>query len=297
MATGPIHVGTAGWSYPDWEGIVYPRTSSTERLRSVVDFLDCVEIDSSFYRPPTPRVAANWVKIAGGRADFRFLAKAWQRFTHERSTRWTQGEFELFTSGLAPLREAGKLELVLFQFPWSFRNEPHNRDWLDQIADGFADWPVAAELRHDSWACDEVADFFRTHKLTYCNIDQPALAHCILPGATVTSDTGYYRLHGRNAKNWFRKEQETYGGRYDYLYAEAELDKLWQPIRRVAEQTKKTFVIFNNHKDAKAFANALQLKIRLQPDVPVRGPVSLLAAYPALRPHVQPAGEEQLPLV
>ena len=113
----------------------------------------------------------------------------------------------------------------------------------------------------------------------------------------MTSDTGYYRLHGRNAKNWFRKEQETYGGRYDYLYAEAELDKLLQPIRRVAEQTKKTFVIFNNHKDAKAFANALQLKIRLQPDVPVRGPVSLLAAYPALRPHVQPAGEEQLPLV
>jgi uncharacterized protein YecE (DUF72 family) len=297
MTHGSIRIGTAGWSYHDWEGIVYPRAKSAERLRAVVEFLDCVEIDSSFYRPPTPRMTANWVKTAGACADFRFLAKAWQRFTHERSARWTQSELELFTSGLAPLRDAERLELVLFQFPWSFRNEPCNRDWLKLIAEEFARWPIAVEVRHDSWLADEVTDFFRARKLTWCNIDQPALAHCIRPGAIVTSDTGYYRLHGRNVKNWFREKQEAYGGRYDYLYAETELDELLQHIHRVAEQTKKTFVIFNNHKDAKAFANALQLKIRLQPEAIVRAPASLLTVYPALRSRVQPAGEEQLPLV
>jgi uncharacterized protein YecE (DUF72 family) len=297
MAQGSIHIGTAGWSYPDWEGVAYPRAASAERLRTVVDFLDCVEVDSSFYRPPTPRMTANWAKTASAHADFRFLAKAWQRFTHERSAPWTQTELELFTNGLAPLRDAGVLELVLFQFPWSLRNEPHNRDWLKRIAAEFAAWPVAIELRHDSWIADEVADFFRAQKLTWCNIDQPTLAHCIRPSTIVTSDTGYYRLHGRNAKNWFRDKQEAYGGRYDYLYAETELDELLQHIRRVAEQTKKTFVIFNNHKDAKAFANALQLKIRLQPEAVVRAPASLLTAYPALQSRVKPAGEEQLPLI
>ncbi|HUK83594.1 MAG TPA: DUF72 domain-containing protein [Verrucomicrobiae bacterium] len=297
MAQPAIHVGTAGWSYPDWEGIAYPRANSAERLRTVVEFLDCVEIDSSFYRPPTPRMTANWAKTAAVHTGFQFLAKAWQRFTHERSASWTQAELELFTDGLAPLREAGKLELILFQFPWSFRNERRNQDWLKQIAESFADWPVAVEVRHDSWVSDKVADFFRAHKLTCCNIDQPDLAHCIRPAEIVTSDTGYYRLHGRNGKNWFRERQESYGGRYDYLYAETELDELLHHIRHVAEHTKKTFVIFNNHKDAKAFANALQLKIRLQPDAVVRAPVSLLAAYPALRSRVQPAGEEQLPLM
>jgi uncharacterized protein YecE (DUF72 family) len=297
MAQGPIHIGTAGWSYPDWEGIVYPRSDSSKRLRTVVDFLDCVEIDSTFYRPPTPRMTANWAKTAGAHTGFRFLAKAWQRFTHERSAPWTQTELELFMNGLAPLRDAGKLEMVLFQFPWSFRNESRNRDWLKLIAGEFATWPIAVELRHDSWVANEVADLFRAHKLTWCNIDQPALAHCIRPGAIVTSDAGYYRLHGRNASNWFREKQEAYGGRYDYLYAETELDELLQHIRRVTEQTKKTFVIFNNHKDAKAFANALQLKIRLQPETVVRAPVSLLTAYPTLRSRVQPSGEEQLPLV
>ena len=293
MTAGPILVGTAGWSYPDWEGIVYPRASSTERLRSAVEFLDCVEIDSSFYRPPTPRMAANWIKVAGTHPDFRFLAKAWQRFTHQRDSKWSQAEFDLFAGGLAPLRDAGRLEALLFQFPWSFRNEPRNRDWLDALAEAFAGWPVAIEVRHDSWT-DE---FFRERELIFCNIDQPRLNHCLPLTAIATAATGYYRLHGRNAKNWFREQQDAYGGRYDYLYSEAELDELLPQIRRVAERTKKTFVIFNNHKDAKAFANALQLKIRLQPDAPARAPASLLAAYPALRSRVRPAGEEQLPLV
>jgi len=297
MAQPSIYVGTAGWSYPDWENIVYPRASSVERLRTIVEFLDCVEIDSSFYRPPTPRMTANWAKTAGVRDGFRFLAKAWQRFTHDRSAPWGQTELELFTNGLEPLREAGKLELILFQFPWSFRNDSRNRDWLKLIAGAFANWPVAVEVRHDSWTGDEVTEFFRAHKLTFCNIDQPGLSHCLRPGEIVTSDTGYYRLHGRNARSWFREKQESYGGRYDYLYSEAELGELLSRIHHVAQRAKRTFVIFNNHKDAKAFANALQLKIRLQPEDVMRAPALLLVAYPALRSRLQPAGEEQLPLV
>src|SRR5947209_7960205 len=77
---GMILIGTAGWSYPDWEGIAYPKAKSADRLRTMARYLDCVEVDSSFYRPPTARMTAGWVRATP--PEFRFLAKAWQRFTH-----------------------------------------------------------------------------------------------------------------------------------------------------------------------------------------------------------------------
>jgi uncharacterized protein YecE (DUF72 family) len=297
VAENPILIGTAGWSYPDWEAVVYPPGRPAERLATVARYLDCVEIDSSFYRPPTPQMTQKWVKALADRPEFRFLAKAWQRFTHERATRWSQAEFDLFTRGLKPLQEAGRLDALLFQFPWSFRYSAENRDWLRQIAEAFADWPVAVEFRHDSWLREKTLEFLRSNRITLCHIDQPALAHCIRPGTDVTTDTGYYRLHGRNAKNWFREKQEVYGGRYDYLYSEAELGELLSRIKRVAEKTKRTFVIFNNHKDAKAFSNALQLKARLTPGAKLRAPATLLSRYPVLRACATAEGEEQLQLV
>src|SRR5207244_11608210 len=104
-----------------------------------------------------------------------FLAKAWQRFTHERDSNWSQAELDLFLGGFAPLRESGRLDALLFQFPWSFRDERPNRDWLQNIADAFVDCRVAVEVRHDSWS--EAEPFFRERGLIYCNVDQPPLNH------------------------------------------------------------------------------------------------------------------------
>ncbi|MCX7824582.1 MAG: DUF72 domain-containing protein [Verrucomicrobiae bacterium] len=297
MAEAQILIGTAGWSYADWENVVYPVGQSPDRLRWLAQYLDCVEVDASFYRPLEPRIAESWLKRLADRPRFRFLAKAWQRFTHERKSPWTRSELELGTRGLEPLRAAVRLDALLFQFPWSFRNDAPNREWLTRIAGDFAGWPVAVELRHDSWLRDETIAFFREWRLIFCNIDQPALEHCIRPTAHATTDTGYYRLHGRNAANWFRKEQEVYGGRYDYLYSDAELDGLLTHIRRVASQTKRTFVVFNNHRDAKAFANALGLQAKLAQGSTVRAPSSLLARYPQLRGRVVADGEEHLTLM
>jgi uncharacterized protein YecE (DUF72 family) len=148
------------------------------------------------------------------------------------------------------------------------------------------------------------------------------LGHCIQPTSHATTDTGYYRLHGRNARNWFREKQDAYGGlsprrsgsrfgkafgaawvghaggRYDYLYSETELAELEPKIQRVAAKTKKTFVVFNNHKDAKAFSNALQMKAKLSPGAKLHAPAMLVQRYPALRATgVIPNGNEQLPLV
>jgi uncharacterized protein YecE (DUF72 family) len=210
---------------------------------------------------------------------------------------WTTAEFDLFTAGLEPLRESGRLDSLLFQFPWSFRNDARNRDWLRAVADDFADWPMAVEVRHDSWLADETFEFLHERRIAFCNIDQPVLAHCIPPTAHATADIGYFRLHGRNARNWFREKQDAYGGRYDYLYSAAELDDLLAHITTIAAWTKKTFAVFNNHKDAKAFSNALQVKARLTPAVAVRAPAPLRDRYPSVRASTIPDGDEQLPLV
>jgi uncharacterized protein YecE (DUF72 family) len=288
--TGMIHIGTAGWSYADWEGIAYPKLKAPDRLRTIARYLDCVEVDSSFYRPPTARMTAAWREATP--AAFRFLAKAWQRFTHQRDTKWSQSELDLFLGGFAPLRD--RLDAILFQFPWSFRDTAGNREWLTGLAEAFAGWPLAVEVRHDSWDDPEM---FRQLGLIYCNVDQPRLNHCLPPTEIVTAPTGYYRLHGRNAKNWFREKQDVYGGRYDYLYSPSELGELLPKIRAVAGQTKQSFVIFNNHKDGKAFANALQLKIALAPATPVSAPASLVSRYPVLRGRVAEEGQGQLSLV
>jgi uncharacterized protein YecE (DUF72 family) len=297
MTDSLILVGSAGWSYPDWENVVYPAGKTGERLCTVARYLDCVEVDSSFYHPPTVRTTEAWVRSVEQQPRFRFLAKAWQRFTHERSSRWTQAEYDLLTGGLQPLREAGRLDSLLFQFPWSFRNDAKNHDWLVSIADAFAGWPLAVEVRHDSWLEEGTLELFRERQITFCNIDQPTLAHCIPPTSYVTTDVGYFRVHGRNAKNWFLEKQATYGGRYDYLYSAMELDEMLVHIRKITERTKKAFVIFNNHKDGKAFANALELKAHLEPEVVIRAPVSLRERFPDLRACTVADGAEQLPLV
>lgn len=297
MTEPQLLVGTAGWSYPDWEGVVYPqRCCASDKLRTVAEFLDCVEVDSSFYRPPSPRTTANWVKITAPFPHFRFLAKAWQRFTHERASPWSQSEQRQFTEGLMPLREAGRLDALLFQFPWSFRREPRNLDWLRRIAESFAGWPLAVEVRHDSWAWEETTAFFQRHGFIYCNVDQPPLRHCLGPTAILTAEIGYFRFHGRNVKNWFADET-TYGGRYDYLYSENELDELLARMRQVTAQSRRTFAVFNNHKDAKAFANALQLKLRAQPEAVVQAPAALLARFPQLRKSLTPRADDQLALL
>ena len=95
MTDASILIGTAGWSYPDWENVVYPTGKAAERLRTVARYLDCVEVDSSFYHPPTTRTTEGWVRSVNEQPGFRFLAKAWQRFTHEQSSRWTKAEYEI----------------------------------------------------------------------------------------------------------------------------------------------------------------------------------------------------------
>lgn len=250
-------VGPAGWHYPDWEGTVYTTATGSARLAYMARFFDCVEINVSFYRTPAPSVAGVWVRTVAAWPRFRFTAKLHQSFTHER--RLDAGEARAFHAFLAPLAESGRLGALLLQFPWSFRADRENWDHARALFAEFRAYPLVVEVRHDSWWKPRFFDLLRELGVGIANIDQPALDHNVGPDAVMTGETLYIRFHGRNAANWWLKEQPYYGARYDYLYSAGELAPWIDRIRRAERQATNSFIIMNNHFRGEAVVNALEL--------------------------------------
>jgi uncharacterized protein YecE (DUF72 family) len=282
-----IRVGIAGWSYPDWEGIVYParKAAGFDRLSFLAGFFDTIEINTSFYRIPEPARTASWADRVRDREGFRFTVKLYRGFTHSREE-LTPRDAAAFQAALEPLRGAGRLGAVLIQFPYSFRPSPRNRDLMDSIFDAFRGYPLVAEVRHQDWGNEEFFGFLRSREVGFCNIDQPAVAESLSATEAVTSRVGYVRLHGRNSRDWFRREAGP-SERYDYLYAEEELSPWADRIRRMAEQTADIFIIANNHYRGKAPLAALTL-LSMILDRRVAAPADLVATYPEISPRVVP---------
>ena len=282
MATeaATIRVGASGWSYPDWEGRFYPshKPRGFDELAYYARWFDCVEVNSSFYRPPTERNVEAWLRRTPRHFEFAF--KLHQRFTHERDRPWTSEEAEAYRRGVEPARAAGRLGAVLVQFPWSFRADEAAYRHLDMIRRDFADLPLVVEVRHASWAAEAAATFLKDRGLGFADIDQPASRTGVPPMTRVTSPVGYVRLHGRNAAEWFKKEGSR-DARYDYLYREDELEEWIGRIREIARASEKTYVFTNNHYRGQAPANALQILSKLKGS-PVRVPSPLLQTYPFL---------------
>ena len=82
-----IRIGFAGWAYPDWNGVFYPKPHPREfqELEYVSQFFSVVEINSSFYRPPRPESVKKWLGLVERHSDFQFTAKLWRGFRHERN--------------------------------------------------------------------------------------------------------------------------------------------------------------------------------------------------------------------
>ena len=295
--TRQVLVGVSGWSYPDWEGTVYPKRSTRgfDALAFMAEHFDAVEINSSFYRTPAPRAAADWAARVASKPEFRFSAKLHQRFTHQRDEAWTSEDAEQFRQAMAPLVDAGRLGAVLVQFPWSFRYGPTEADWLARLAHTFTELPLVVEVRHTSWLGDEAQQSLNGLGVGFCNIDQPPHRDGIPPTEQVMGGVGYVRLHGRNAENWFAKNA-TPSDRYDYLYREDELDEWIERIHRIADQADHTYVFTNNHYRGQAPANALQIMAKLRGEK-VTVPDLLQRTYPALggiASNVPPPAQAQL---
>lgn len=285
-------IGPAGWAYKDWWGIVYPASKPRgfHELTFLAEYFDAIEINVSFYRPLTPKMSATWLERVRDKINFRFTAKLWRGFTHDRNA--SLADEREFKEGLAPLLEAARLGALLLQFPWSFRNTAENREYVARLCDRFREYPLVLEVRHGSWAEPGVLDTLEQLGLGLCNIDQPLFKRSIKPAALTTSCTGYVRLHGRNYQSWFTENKHA-GERYDYLYSAAELEPWVDRIKTVEEAAEDTYVITNNHYLGKAVVNALEISSILKGE-PRPAPPQLVQHYPELRDFVraEPAPEQ-----
>ena len=286
-----IRIGPAGWSYKDWEGVVYPRKpgKSFDPLAYLARFFNTIEINSSFYRSPSPSTAESWARRVAQRKDFTFTAKLHRVFTHERGKATKKDERE-FREGMAPLVEAGKLGALLLQFPWSFKNTDEDRLYLTKLLEQFREYPLVLEVRHTSWNNETVYEWLEERGVGICNIDQPVFSRSIRPGAVTTSPVGYVRMHGRNYQNWFR-DKAPRDERYNYLYSLDELDPWLTRIKQVAKQTRETYVITNNHFRGQAVVNAVEIKAALEEER-VPAPEPLFEHYDRLKESATPTEKD-----
>jgi len=277
-----IRVGPAGWSYEDWAGIVYPpkKGSKFDPLAYLAEYFDTIELNNTFYRSPTPEMSKSWVRRVQSNPNFKFTAKVYRNFTHERQA-LTDADEGAFKSGLAPLMENQRLGALLLQFPYSFHYNEENRMYVKELAERFRQYPLVLEVRHASWDRISVYQFLHENLIGFCNLDQPQVSYSIGATKKVTSPIGYLRLHGRNVKDWFREDAGR-DARYDYLYNEFELFEISERVRQIAREAEETYVITNNHYRGKAICNGLEIKAKLE-GRRVKVPEILLPHYPQLQ--------------
>jgi uncharacterized protein YecE (DUF72 family) len=288
---GEILIGTAGWAErtlldSGW----YPPQVDTpqKRLAYYAERFPLVEVDSTYYAPPAEATARLWA--ARTPPGFTFNVKAFSLLTghptqpgrlyrdlrpqttnpqtakkniypddlapHAYEQVWSR-----FLGALEPLREAGKLGLLLFQFPPWFTVRHANKQHLLEVAERCQPLRIAVELRHRSWFAGdnatETLDFLRQHHLPYVCVDMPqGYPSSVPPIVAATSDLAVIRFHG-HSEHWTSRDiQEKYG----YLYPEQEL-RSWVPrLTRLAGQATSTHVLMNNCRGDAAQVNAAQLR-------------------------------------
>ena len=287
-----IHVGPAGWSYPDWDGKVWPRDKARgfHGLSFLAPFITCMEVNSSFYALPKARACGRWADLLQPHLGFPVILKLYQGFTHEP---WNEASAEenakKFRDALRPLQAAKNLAAILVQFPIRFL---HGRDELlrlGRIRRLFEGLPLVLEVRHRSWFEKPALNALRGLNYSLAHIDLPDAWNHPPADFEPTGPIGYLRLHGRNERAWFQQS----AGRDDksnYLYTQPDIGQ----AVRIAQRSEVTYVVTNNHFEGKAVANALELRYLLEGREKVAAPQTLVHAYPHLKEITMPQGQGRL---
>jgi uncharacterized protein YecE (DUF72 family) len=259
--------GTAGWSYKDWEGTVYPRPREPyfNPLLFLSRDFDFVEVNTTFYRIPSLKLTSGWIKKTEGIPHFSFWIKVYQQFTHIRE--WSKADTRIFLNSCQPLIEAERLSGFMAQFPYSFKSSQENIDYISNLRQQFDPHPFAVEFRHNSWNRPLILDHFSKNRIIWVNIDQPVISQSLpLTGHLTHPDISYFRLHGRNYGSWFSDKGRD--ARYDYSYSNSELNQIAEKIRKLEKLARTVFVSGNNHYKGQAVQNLKQLKQIMQGNQP-----------------------------
>jgi uncharacterized protein YecE (DUF72 family) len=294
-----VLVGTASWTDKTLIacGRFYPKeaTSAEARLRYYASQFQLVEVDSSYYAMPSPATAQLWAERTP--EGFVMNVKAFRLFTgHQTSPTALHRDLQAalpdragrnlyyrntppeirdelwrrFHEALAPLRHAGRLGLVHFQFPpWLVRNA----EGLAHVAhcvERMAGHTLSVEFRHRSWFAEthraQTLDFERGLGVVHTVVDAPQGFANSVPMVWEATHPGYalVRLHGRNAETWNVKGATTAASdRFNYDYSDAELADIAATIRRLLPPLLQTHVIFNNNMEDQGQRNARTLRAQL----------------------------------
>jgi uncharacterized protein YecE (DUF72 family) len=282
-----FQVGVAGWIYPDWKGIVYPRESNIDRLEYLSSFFNTIEINTSFYSIPTPQVVGKWMHSVRANPNFTFCAKLYKQFTHGMDLRKGDPSIDStaaasFKNSFQTMRDSGLLGALLIQFPYRFHYTHTNIEHLKRVFGLFKEYPLVAEFRHKSFYRQSFLDFLKQETVAFANIDQPQLSNS-MPSTNILThhEIAYLRFHGRNSESWFAAEAGV-AERYDYDYSQEEYEKYFEMIQEVQKSNGVIYIIFNNHYRAHQIKNALEF-LHCLTGQPVQVLPKMMETYPQLR--------------
>jgi uncharacterized protein YecE (DUF72 family) len=286
---GKILVGTASWSDPGFVERWYPKKMPAgERLRWYAQHFEFVEVNSTFYSVPEPRLAERW--CAATPDDFTFDVKLHQLFSfHSTPVKLLPPELQrraetdakgkvkstpdlqeallkIFLRSMSIIRNARKLSVLLLQLSPAFSPRKHQLSELEPLIEMLNDYDVAIEFRNRNWAVgdqlESTMDFVREHRAIFVNVDAPASDHFTVMPSNVEEVTNpkiaYLRLHGRNAKAYITGK--TVAARFDYDYANNEIAEVADRSNELARRAREVHVIFNNNNLDYAPRAALRLR-------------------------------------
>jgi uncharacterized protein YecE (DUF72 family) len=252
-----IYLGTSGYSYEDWRGKFYPRATPKNRmLEYYQQFFPAVELNFSYYAMPQ---VSTLYQIRNKAPQTQFSIKAHGSITHQRKR--VLLDWQQFGDAVLVLAEADQLAAVLFQFPFSFHKNTRNQEYLHEVIEYFSELPLVIEFRHGSWVNPETVEYCRQMNVTMCSVDAPKLPGLTGNAVVAGKQIAYYRLHGRNAFQWFEGDNST---RYDYTYSKQELQGIVNNILSLLHQADSAYVFANNHPRAQAIETTITLAHMLE---------------------------------
>jgi uncharacterized protein YecE (DUF72 family) len=256
-----IRIGCTTFS--EHGSIVHRKASKLFEYASV---FPVVELDTSYHYLPKEKDVRNWLTQVPD--NFRFILKVHQSVT-------TQGDLPegmtmpeavvAFKQAIQPLVDEGKLYCLLAQFPNRFKCTKESVAYLDEVRQWFADYPVAIELRDNSWYQPEFHDsmqkYMSKQKFSLVIVDEPKKLSTTVPLEPTVTNSAFAvcRFHGRNDIGWTATGPDAQKKRTFYHYSDKELAELQQAVEEVATKAQEIAVIFNNNAGGDAAGNAQSL--------------------------------------
>ena len=293
-----ILIGTASWVDKPLidSGTFYPPHAKTPeaRLRYYATRFPMVEADTSYYAIPSSSTVRGWIDRTP--EGFTFDVKAYSLFTEHPAplVRMPREVREVlppslaakqsiyrrdapketvdlcwihFLDALIPLADAGKLGMVVFQFPKWVMPSNHTYEYFWEIRERLGNLRAAFEFRNAKWLDggqrETTFGLLQDMGVTYICVDEPqGFPSSVPPIATATSDRAFVRFHGRNTEMW-EARTKTASERFDYYYRPDELDEWVPKIKQLALEVPEVHLVMNTNNYDQGPANADLLGERL----------------------------------